>query len=967
MTLGTAGTLDVMPENKSFHEANDDSSDEYDDEDASQAFLKKGRKRTSRAINGGAVKEEIIYDYDIKNYAVEKPMREVRFNMPLSNTQIILNPLTTLIGMIPLWGTTIWCMLQPDAALENLVEIRGNIAHDFTWFIVITKPLSFFFICWIAWKYGHIRFGGQDAKPEFGNLEYFTMLFASGVGVGIYYYGVSEPLWHQSSHWFSEAGYRSQDEIDQMALLITLYHWGVHGWSSYIVVAIATSLASYRFRLPMVFRSTFYPILFEYTWGWMGDVLDGVGIVVTIAGICTSLGLGAIQITAGVQKLGWLDEDLSESETVRAQIVVIWVITIITTASVLSGLNVGIKYLSMAAFATGALLTLGVLMMDQTAYLMNLAVQTMGQYIQYAFLQLSFHTDAFGQLNSGEGRAVDGNAAATWWFDAWTIFYWNWWVAWAVFVGLFIARISYGRTLREVVVYTLLFPLLYLLLWFSIWGGTGIRQARQALELEQLGTTYFNQSDYFGSTENDNCYDVPQQDVVLGVETIFESHITGVTPVCKFYSTNEAAFNVLYSFSFGDDWETGYGPYLSILFLVGLTLSFATSSDSGSLVVDLLSANGRHGTHWMQRVFWALTEASVATALLLAGGSNALAAVQAASIICGLPYTVVLLFLLQSIYEMCEQALDEDQLLYKAPKRQFIMPVYGGIFNVFEFIASLGQVHTSRRVLGLDLPSSFQTTEFFTALVLPFLPLQDVVFSLYPNPDQKKTNMLLLVVYTLLFFFWVTCIVISISLKPSMMYWGLAAYVVSACLLANVKHTLRLRRRLHGNVTGDLMSSFLLYPQVITQIRIELIENGADQVKKDKPKKKKNNSMDARSTHSRGSRRKSTSSEASVNSEHQKSVRSKKSTASRGKSRSSRDHGDEETAVSRPNRQKQESTDRNLDSSERKHRASPVPPDQERSRSPKRMSAADVRGGLRARLAEKQQKPPRESKAPVEV
>ena len=173
------------------------------------------------------------------------------------------------------------------------------------------------------------------------------MLFTSGVGVGIFYYGVSEPLWHQSAHWFAEAGYRSQDEIDQAALLITVYHWGVHAWGTYIVVALATSLASYRFRLPMVFRSTFYPILHEYTWGWMGDVIDGVSIVVTVAGICTSLGLGAIQMTAGAQKIGWLDEALSEDATTNAQIAVIWIITSVTTASVLMGLNLGIRYLSM--------------------------------------------------------------------------------------------------------------------------------------------------------------------------------------------------------------------------------------------------------------------------------------------------------------------------------------------------------------------------------------------------------------------------------------------------------------------------------------------------------------------------------------------------------------------------------------------------------------------------------------------
>ena len=196
-----------------------------------------------------------------------------------------------------------------------------------------------------------------------------------------------------------------------------------------------------------LFTRTQKPLLGEYTWGYLGDVIDGMSIVVTIGGICTSLGLGAIQMAAGAQRVGWLGEGLSEDETTNAQIVIIWLITIMTTASVLVGLSLGIRYLSllgecnrrqtpssrgpgispnlycMKAFGLGIMLTLVVFMMDHTAYLMNLTVQTLGNYIQYALLQLPFHTDAFGQLSSGEGRAVDGHASATWWFDAWTVFY----------------------------------------------------------------------------------------------------------------------------------------------------------------------------------------------------------------------------------------------------------------------------------------------------------------------------------------------------------------------------------------------------------------------------------------------------------------------------------------------------------------------------------------------------------------
>ena len=206
-------------------------------------------------------------------------------------------------------------------------------------------------------------------------------------------------------------------------MLITIYHWGVHAWGTYIVVALAISLASYRFRLPMIFRSTFYPILGEYTWGWMGDFLDGTSIVVTIAGLCTSLGLGSMQMAAGLSRIGWVEEGASESDTKKTQIIVIWVITFITACSVMMGLHIGIKYLSLAAFSLGMILLLAVFMMDKSSYIINLTVQSFGQYLHYVVFQLPFHTDAFGQLKTGEGRAIDENAAAAWWFDAWTIFY----------------------------------------------------------------------------------------------------------------------------------------------------------------------------------------------------------------------------------------------------------------------------------------------------------------------------------------------------------------------------------------------------------------------------------------------------------------------------------------------------------------------------------------------------------------
>lgn len=211
--------------------------------------------------------------------------------------------------------------------------------------------------------------------PEFDDLSYFSMLFSAGIGVGLFVYGVSEPLFHQASHWFVNQGYRTQDEIDMFALNLTIFHWGFTGWSQYLVVAIATGLAAYRFRLPLTLRSCFYPILGEYTWGWIGYMIDGITIVTTVAGVCTSLGLGTIQISAGLKRLGVLDVDITQAENEKVQIISIWIITAIASISVLSGLKVGIKYLSFFGFSLGSVLLLLTFLMDNTSYLLNLIVQ----------------------------------------------------------------------------------------------------------------------------------------------------------------------------------------------------------------------------------------------------------------------------------------------------------------------------------------------------------------------------------------------------------------------------------------------------------------------------------------------------------------------------------------------------------------------------------------------------------------
>jgi choline-glycine betaine transporter len=276
---------------------------------------------------------------DIKDY----PMREFSFQFPLGHYNVSFNPLTSFLGIAVLWGISIWCMLSPDDALIALKNAKSQTTYFFTWFFIVSRPLFIFFVLYVAYKYGHIKLGLQDSTPEFSNVTYFAMLFSAGLSVGLFFFGVSEPLWYQTDTYIANQDYRTQDEIDQNAINQTLYQWGFAAWGGYIVVAIAQGLGTYRFGLPMTFRSSFYPLLGEYTWGFWGDIIDSFTIVTTVAGICTSLGLGAFQIAAGMQRLGWLDEDLTEEEETRAQVVIVWFITLIGTASVISGLNIGIK------------------------------------------------------------------------------------------------------------------------------------------------------------------------------------------------------------------------------------------------------------------------------------------------------------------------------------------------------------------------------------------------------------------------------------------------------------------------------------------------------------------------------------------------------------------------------------------------------------------------------------------------
>lgn len=770
-------------------------------------------------------------DDPLSEGTMKYPLREVVIKLPFLKDEMRFNWFVSLFGLVVLWGLAAYCMTNPEAASKTLTIGFNTVCDYFTWFYISANPFLTFFILWLAYRFGHIKLGEKDAEPEFSDSSYFAMIFSAGVGVGLLFYGVSEPLFHQEpDNYYSNAGYHSQNEIDQWSLVITMYHWGFAAWSPYLTVAIACGLATYRYGLPMTIRSTFYPLIGDYCWGWMGDLIDSISLVMTVAGVCTSLGLGAIQMVAGLQRLGWVDPNREDLQIVY--VILISLITLCATASVVSGLAVGIKILANIAFGLGCFILFLCFAMENSTYILDLLFQTAGVYLQWNIFQVPFWTDAFGSLEEGEGRAIDGNSSATWWIGSWTVFYLAWWVSWACFVGMFIARISKNRTILNIIVSVFLAPTMYSLIWFCCFGGIGLRQQRQALELEQIGNTTFDDPGYFLSEGSGYCYDVPQEDVVVNGDTVFTNKLLGITPVCTFdrNDSNQAWFNVMYSFSYPDSNDFGgFGPFLSGFSIFTLALYFITSSDSGSLVVDILASNGATEHHWIQRVFWAFTEGAVACALLIAGDSDALGALQSASIIFGLPFNLFLFLMCISIVQMCKAIEQEnnpdnphpDLLLPKKTWR--VMPVFGGIFNIFEFILSFGFVHKIRKEKGMDLPTMEQTMEFFKALFLPFLSLYKIYSSSVIDPKQKhgSSNFLATAIYATCFLGWIGLFFFGL-INDGFVALAWSFFLLNGCILTALRLQFRGRLGIHGNVISDFFFSSFLYPQTLAQMVVEL-------------------------------------------------------------------------------------------------------------------------------------------------
>ena len=448
-------------------------------------------------------------------------------------------------------------------------NIQSSISSFGGWFFVLSVNIFLFFVLYIAFsKYGKIRLGGSKSRPEFSTVAWFAMLFSAGMGIGILFWSVGEPI----NHFINPPDAESRSiEAARESMEITFLHWGLHAWGIYALVGMALAFFTFNKKLPLTISSVFYPLLGEKVNGPWGKVINVLAVVATLFGLATSLGLGVQQVSAGLTHLFNLPDNLT------TQVILITIITFAATGSVVAGLSGGVKRLSQMNMILGAIFLLFMLLVGPTLFVMNSFIQNTGGYIQN-FFELSFWTETYKQSD---------------WQSDWTVFYWAWWVSWSPFVGMFIARISRRRTLKEFVLGVLIVPTLLTFLWLSTFGGSAIY-----LELNSLAD--------------------------------IASAVTG--------NIATSLYVLLEQF-----------PLSAVTSIVGVVLVisfFVTSSDSGSLVVDSLTAGGKLDAPIPQRIFWALTEGAVAAVLLIGGGLGAL---QTAAISTGLPFAVILIILMWSL------------------------------------------------------------------------------------------------------------------------------------------------------------------------------------------------------------------------------------------------------------------------------------------------------------------------------
>lgn len=486
------------------------------------------------------------------------------------------NPIVIVATLIFVALLLVGTLAFPVSMQNTLNFLKEGIFQHFSWFYVLTFSLFLFFLIFLAISnLGSIKLGTDEEEPEFSFMSWLSMLFAAGMGVGLMFFGVAEPLSH-----YADPISNGQAES---AMLHTFFHWGIHAWAIYGVIALALAYFGFRYKLPLALRSCFYPILKDKINGRLGDAIEVMALIATLFGIITTLGFGAIQLGSGFQQIGWVSEN-----SFSMQVTVIIAVMTLAVTSAVSGVGKGVKILSETNLVLAVLLMLFVLCTGPTLHLLGAFSNNLGNYLSN-LVELSFKTYVYESNNTA-------------WFNGWTVLYWAWWCSWAPFVGLFIARISRGRTIREFIFGVLVIPSFYCVLWFTIFGNSAI----------WLDTNVANGA------------------------------LAGLT------SSPEKLL-----FAFLD-----YLPLptlSSIVALIVISLFFITSADSGIYVLNSIASRDKSmaSPKW-QAIMWGILMSAIAIALLNSGGMNVL---QTMTLITALPFAFLMILMAFSLWK----ALEADQ------------------------------------------------------------------------------------------------------------------------------------------------------------------------------------------------------------------------------------------------------------------------------------------------------------------
>ena len=502
---------------------------------------------------------------------MHKLSQETDYVIGQDNIQIygldVHNPVFAMSAALVLIFSSL-ALAFPETSTSILVESRDLILDLFdTLFSLSIIALTCFILFLIISPFGRIRIGGENAKTEFKFISWVCMLFSAGVGIGMTFYGAAEPLAYFTGIYGTPLGVTAETpEAYRLAFSATLFHWGISGWSVYALIGLSIGFFTFNRGLPLNIRSIFYPLLGERVWGWPGHIIDIVAVLSTLFGLATSLGLGAQQVSSGLNYLF----DIPKNHQMQSLIIIS--ISCLAIYSVVRGLDNGVRKLSNINIGMAMFLMLFIILTGPTKTVV----------FSYSDNLANYFVDMFSL------SALDRQEDKQWYHD-WTIFYWAWWISWSPFVGIFIARISKGRTVREFLTVVMSAPLLFSLIWFSSFGATAISQYEANI----------------GSLPNN----------------------TGEMSLVLFLMLENLVFPII----------------SSIFALALLVFFFVTSSDSGSLVVDSITSGGKLNAPKPQRIFWASVQGLLAIVLLIGGGSSALGAIQAGAISMALPFVIILL------------------------------------------------------------------------------------------------------------------------------------------------------------------------------------------------------------------------------------------------------------------------------------------------------------------------------------